>query len=759
MQKIVLILIVSFLPFLLSAQKVGLVLSGGGSSGVAHIGVLKALEENGIPIDYIAGTSMGALIGGFYAAGYSPKEIEQIFLSDGFKDWTDGILDDKYVYYLRKKNEDASIITLKIATDTTLQTTLPTNLVSPAAINYGLMEYFAPSSAKSVYNFDSLFVPFRCVAADIISKKEVVFKNGGLAIAIRASMAYPFYLTPISYKDMLLFDGGLYNNFPADVMYNDFFPDYIIGSNVSSNFLPPDEEDVISQLKSLIVYNTEYSIPCEEGLLIQPEADNYSTFNFNNNKELIEIGYQAALKSMDSLLLRITRRRDTTELKERRKKYRKELPPLIFENIEVLGLTDGQNKYIEKALGYRKDTVSAKELKAEYIKISSDDKIKSVYPQAVYNPVTGRFNLNLKAKKEKDLFVSFGGLFSSRPINQAFVGLRYNVLGRTALTLTTSSYFGKLYNSINGGVRLDFPFRLPFYWETIYTLEKWDYFKSQTTFFEDTKPSFLVIGDAYLRSELGFPVAYKGKITFGGTYGKLDNRYYQTDQFISTDTTDETTFQNVSGVVQFERNSLNKKQYATKGNYLSFRIRYIQGEENTIPGSTSIIKDKFNTTLEWFDVKLTLDRYFNKRSKVNFGILAEGVYTNQPFFNNYTATILAAPAFQPLSESITLFQERFRAHTYIAGGLKTIYSVSKSIQFRLEGYFFQPYQEILQDVDDTPFYGPEWSKRHVIGSFSTVYYTPIGPIALNLNYYDKTDEPWSFLFHFGYIIFNKKSLD
>jgi len=224
-----------------------LVLSGGGSSGVTHIGVLKALEEYNIPIDYIAGTSMGGLVGGLYAAGYSPKEIEKLFISEQFKDWAQGNLDDKYIYYLREKDETASLITFKIATNSIWETSIPTNLISPAPIDYGLMEFLAPASSFSNGDFDSLFIPFRCVASDIISKQPIVLRKGQLAKAVRASMAYPFYLSPVTYEDKLLFDGGLYNNFPSDIMYNDFLPDYIIGSNVSFNFDPPTEDNLLSQ--------------------------------------------------------------------------------------------------------------------------------------------------------------------------------------------------------------------------------------------------------------------------------------------------------------------------------------------------------------------------------------------------------------------------------------------------------------------------------------------------------------------------------
>ncbi len=434
------------------SQRIGLVLSGGGSSGVSHIGVLKALEENNIPIDYITGTSMGALVGGLYSAGYSPQEIEEIFLSEQFKNWAEGNLNEKYIYYLREKDETPSMITFKLDLDTLLETSLPTNLISPAAVDYGLMRYFAPSTAEAGNNFDSLFIPFRCVASDIISKKQFVFKEGKLATAIRSSMAYPFYLSPIPYDGKLLFDGGLYNNFPADIMYDDFLPDYIIGSNVSSNFELPDEDNLVSQIKTIIANNTEYSIVCNNAILIEPEASKFSLFNFDKNEELIKIGYEATLKKIDALKEGIEDRRDVFELIEKRKEYRKRLPKMVFEAVEVSGMKEGQNKYVLKSLRYKGDTVSAEKLESEYVKVSSDDKIKKLYPEAEFDEKTNQFILKLKAKKEKDLFVSFGGVFSSRPINEAYVGLQYNILGKTAVSLLANSYFGKLHNSVTAGL-------------------------------------------------------------------------------------------------------------------------------------------------------------------------------------------------------------------------------------------------------------------------------------------------------------------
>ena len=742
------------------AQNVGLVLSGGGANAVSHIGVLKALEENNIPIDYITGTSMGALVGGMYATGYSPQEIEKVFLSQQFKDWAEGNLDEKYIYYLREKVENPSMITFKLDLDKLLETSIPTNLISPTALDYGLMKYFAPSTAAADNNFDKLFIPFRCVASDIVSKIPYVFNEGKLATAIRASMSYPFYLTPVSHQNKLLFDGGLYNNFPADVMIDDFSPDYIIGCNVSSNFEIPEEDNILSQLKRMAANNTEYSIPDSvPSMLIEPEASEFSLFDFDNNQALIAIGYNATIKQIDKIKGAITRRIDQEELNSRRKKYRNTLPELIFDGVEVEGMKPNQNKYLMKSIRIKKDSVSADDIEPEYIKVSSDDKIKRLYPEAELNKETEKFTLKLKAKKGKDLFLSFGGVFSSRPINEAYIGLQYNILSKTAVSLLAESYFGKLHNSASGGFRLDFPFSIPFYWKTTFTIDGWDYFKSHSTFFEDTKPSFLVINDQYLKSELAFPVAYKGKLIIDGTAGEIENKYYQTRQFLSTDTTDKTIFRNFSTGLSFERNSLDLKQYASKGSYFSIGARYINGEERTKPGSTSIIKNQFDTVLDWIQFKIKYDNYIKISEKVSFGLFGEGVYSNQPFFKNYTGSLLSAPAFEPLPESKTLFQEKFRAHSYIAVGVKNIYHPFNSFQLRFEGYVYKPHQQIEQNSQNQAFYGSVWKETQFIFSASAVYITPLGPLAFNANYYDKFDENWSFMFHFGYVLFNKKSLE
>src|SRR6478672_8852643 len=140
MKKIILISFAVIFANMVQAQKVGLVFSGGGAKGLAHIGVLKALEENNIPIDYIVGTSMGGIVGGMYASGYSPGEIEKIALSNDFQDWVSGSFKNNYRYFFNKKPENPSFLTAKLQVDTGFNFKLRSNLINDVPLNYALLE-------------------------------------------------------------------------------------------------------------------------------------------------------------------------------------------------------------------------------------------------------------------------------------------------------------------------------------------------------------------------------------------------------------------------------------------------------------------------------------------------------------------------------------------------------------------------------------------------------------------------------------------
>ena len=184
-----------FLSGTLHAQKVGLVLSGGGAKGLTHIGIIRALEENNIPIDYIAGTSMGAIIGSLYAMGYSPDDMEKLLKSDSFKRWYTGNIEEKYIYYFKKNPPTPEFINIRVSLKNPLHKVktqfLPSSVVDPLQMNLAFLELFGQARAACQNDFDNLFIPFRCVASDVYNKKPMIFENGDLGDAARASMSLP----------------------------------------------------------------------------------------------------------------------------------------------------------------------------------------------------------------------------------------------------------------------------------------------------------------------------------------------------------------------------------------------------------------------------------------------------------------------------------------------------------------------------------------------------------------------------------------
>ncbi len=295
-------LLLVMLPSVLNAQKVGLVMSGGGARGLAHIGVIKMLEENNIPIDYVAGTSMGAIVAALYSMGYTPDEMVEIMKTKDFQRWYTGTMDQKYMFYFRKNKDVPDLVNLHFDIKDSLHIVMPSaHIVKTAPMNLGFMEIFSTYTAACRNNFDDLMVPFRCVAADAYNKKQVVFSKGDLGDAVRASMSYPFFFKPIKVDSVLLYDGGLYNNFPRDVMERDFNPDIIIGSVTSSTPNMPDARDVMSQAENLIMGHTDYTLPAEKGILINMQVKGVGLLDFNKIDIVTEAGYENACQYADSI--------------------------------------------------------------------------------------------------------------------------------------------------------------------------------------------------------------------------------------------------------------------------------------------------------------------------------------------------------------------------------------------------------------------------------------------------------------------------
>ncbi|MBP7498014.1 MAG: patatin-like phospholipase family protein [Bacteroidales bacterium] len=744
------------------SQKVGVVLSGGGAKGLAHIGVLKALEDNNIPIDYIAGTSIGAIIGGLYASGFSPDSIKNIFLSSDLIKWIEGKIDEKYVYYYMKPQINASMVTVKFSYDSVLSYNLPTNIIRTDQLDIAFLELFSPASSVSANNFDSLYIPFRCVAADIYENKPIVFRKGDLSSAVRASMTYPFYFKPIRYNNKLLFDGGLYNNFPSDIVIEDFDPDIIIGSQVARNEAPPDENDILSQIYNMLMNKTEYDVRCPgSGVLIRPDVPRVGVVNFSRRQEFIDSGYVAASRKIKEIKEFVTRTLSDSERISLRQSFSNKKPKLNIEKITINGLNKYQKIYIKRQLTDKRQLISLNDFKKYYFKLLSSDKIENITPLLIYNKSNGNYNMFLDVKKQKNFVAQFGGNISSSPINEAFIGLQYNYLAKNAFNASINSYFGKFYSSVRAAARIDYSYNIPFYIQGSFSTNQWDYFKTSSNFFEDKTPSYLIQNETNTIINIGIPVGNPGKLEAGTAIAHLRNDYYQSNYFTRNDVTDKTNFDLISYNISYDRNTLKTKQFNNYGTKLTIDFRNVIGTEKLEPGTTSTNKDIYKDNHNWYQFRLNYENYFKQLGSLKLGIYTELNASTQKLFGNFTSSVLCSPAFEPIPESKTLFNPCFRAYNYGAFGLKNIFMISKSFDFRIEGYIFQPYREIQKRVDMSAAFGKTFDKRYFIGSSAFVFHTPIGPASLCFNYYDKYDKNennFSFIFCFGYVIFNQRAI-
>lgn len=468
------------LTFQIQAQKVGLVLSGGGAKGLTHIGIIRALEENHIPIDYIAGTSMGAIVGSLYAMGYSPDDMERLLKSDSFKRWYTGNIEEKYIYYFKKNPPTPEFLNIRVSLKNPLHKVktqfLPSSVVDPLQMNLAFLELFGQATAACNNDFNQLFVPFRCVASDVYNKRPMIFEKGDLGDAVRASMSFPAMFKPIEIDSTLVYDGGIYNNFPVNVMVNDFHPDVIIGSVVSSNPGKPQEGDIMGQLENMIMQKTDYSLPDSLGILMTFKYDNVNLMDFDRFDELHDIGYNCTIQLMDSIKARISRRINYRQLELKRIAYKKNMPELRFREISITGGNEQQKKYIRKEFHSSDHEIfSLEDLRKGYFRLMSDNMISEIIPHAVYNKVDTTFTLHLKVKIEDDLSLRVGGNVGSNGANQIYVGATYHNLNNFSKEVSLDGQLGQIYNNLQIAGRIDFPTHIPTSFRLVGSISSFDY--------------------------------------------------------------------------------------------------------------------------------------------------------------------------------------------------------------------------------------------------------------------------------------------
>lgn len=709
-----------------AAQKVGLVLSGGGARGMAHIGVIRALEENGIPIDYITGTSMGAVIGSLYAMGYSPDEMENLIRSDDFRRWYSGEKDMTYQFYYRQPAPNPSIVDARIAVLDSMTVIRPVtnSVIDPSQMNLAFVDIYAGASAACQRDFDKLMVPFRAVASDVFNKGAIVLDKGDLGDAVRASMSIPFVFSPIRIDSILAYDGGIYDNFPVDVMIEEFNPDFIIGSVTSpgSNMSFPDDYDLMGQALSMIMQKSDYSLDPSLGVKINCLADGVGMLDFQLVNPVSDYGYQKTMLHMREIKSRLTVRRDSSEMNVRRSEFKNRIPDLTFRISGIKGINNAQRRYILREFGQsNKELLSFEDVKAGYFRLLSNDAVSKVHPSTSYDSVSSAFNLNMDVTLDDHPTFKLGGGLSSSISSQLYGAVSYCHIGELSSSYQFEGQIGKAYNNAQLVTGLDVTSaKAPLSLSLQFAYNNMNYFKSGYIFYSDNlMPALNKETELFTKLKLSRPFLnnYKAVVSIGAASHR---DYYSNSTNIDLHSFkyDSSRHKILGSSLLFSGNTLNALMYPTQGYSNSIRASiYSETDEYRFENVKS--DDNPVERRSWLQASMRFENYFNMGDHFVLGTHIEGYYSTRNFSFNYQSSIMQAGAFRPTPNSMFMFDPDFRANAYLAGGIKPIMIINSIFHIRTEAYVFQPSRPIL-NVNGQAEYGNPLEGVQLMGELNFV---------------------------------------
>jgi len=409
---------------------VGLALSGGGAKGAAHIGVLKVLEEVGIEIDYISGTSMGSFVGALYSIGYDADRIEKIFLE---LDWNNMLFEDKIdrssismqeKYYHGRYVREFPIQDWQIK--------LPKGLGYGHLLSQAISELTWP--VNHVDDFSRMPIPFLCMGTDLETGEAIVLDNGYLPDAIRASMSFPSVLTPVEINGRLLADGGIVRNFPVQDLH-DKGVDIVIGVDIGAELYIKDElETVVNLMEQISSFKGVGSTQEQRQLcdiLITPDIEGYSAASFYASEILIKNGEAAARKMLPELKLL------AEQLSNQKSVTIKAIPPttlspINIQSIEVNGLKNVEQSLVTSLLSINPpDVLSVDELNSAIDRIYGSQYFERV--AYVMKPVSGGVHLILNVTEKINNTFKFGIHYNSDMKSAVLLNMTFrNLFGQTS---------------------------------------------------------------------------------------------------------------------------------------------------------------------------------------------------------------------------------------------------------------------------------------------------------------------------------------
>ena len=394
--------------------KIGLALGGGGAKGTAHIGVLKVLERERVPVDYIAGTSIGSVVGALYALGYSADEIEKIMLAIPWdKAYSDTIPRQNLPY--RNKQRGQFNIPLNIGYD-------QGEVKTPSGVLYGqsasLLLRQAFGSLPTFTSFDDLPIPYRAIATNLSTNKAVILNSGDLLVAAQASSSVPGILAPIKYHEMLLVDGGMTKNIPVDVVKG-MGADHVIAVDIGENLARSqdltDTFSILAQLSSFLTVTSaeeQKKLLTNQDLLIRPELSQLSTTDWSTFHLGVARGEQAAAKDLGALKMFSMGETEYQRYRQQKRAKHEELLKSLEQPISVVVIQNQSlvhEEFIRKQLALSLGrSLNANELNAAVQRLYDTDEFQRVDASIFDDGTARRVVVSSEGKSWGPNFLEFG---------------------------------------------------------------------------------------------------------------------------------------------------------------------------------------------------------------------------------------------------------------------------------------------------------------------------------------------------------------
>ncbi len=768
---VILVLCVVAVPMLVVAQSsktdkggVALVLSGGGAKGLYHVGIIKALEENEIPIDYVSGASMGAIVASLYAAGWSPDRMWDFFLTDSVSQWLTGQIPEKYKGYYRQFEPTPEMVGIDVVSDESTNTNtlrIPTNLISPNLIDVALMHMLGPASAASADNFNNLLVPFRCVATDVYDNQLVTFKDGYLPFAVRASMTIPLVFTPLVMDSTLLYDGGVKNNFPWQTLKEEFAPSNIIGGVCTDNTGTPSPDDLFAQVMALATRKTNYSLPdSTTDIRVMRVMSEVSVLDYSTADSVMAWGYRDAMAQMDEIKKKVKARRSIEEMQKRRQDFLNSVPELAFDSLYIEGLTPQQERYARSQFDIEDMRYFTYEyFYDQYMEVLGAGVFTSEFPTMTYNPVSGYYQVHLTMSTKSALRFSVGGNISSTSLNQAYVALNLHNTSSMYSTYSIEGNLGFTYNAIKVGGRHDLYNKGHFYIDYNFFSEEMRYDGGNMSPYYRNTP-WVMYDDERVGVDFSItrPIFENSAFKLRGTMASSTFNYQET-LHTSIDSPARTRFRYLKISPTIETSTFNYSMYANLGKREKILLGYTLGLEDFTPGTMSWDAPVQNQNRWWLQFQYLREQYLPVSEWFTLGYLLDVTLSNHKSFQNTLATQFTAPRFAPTTQMEMMFMSEYTSSSYVAGGIMPTFNLLKNKKMYLKTYMFAflPQELFFDGKEFIPMTAESFEAwtNYVFGA-SLVYQTPVGPVSLSLAKYTTGTENWNFEFNFGYTLFNNQ---